>query len=175
MDDGRRAGLSSADAKQLQRTIEALTKTVDLLRSRLAECAQGAGAADEPPPGLGQAARAEMCNRALRSSFFDPDLLCDPAWDMLLDLFLQQSEQRRVCVSSLCIASCAPPSTALRWIGVLENADLVERSRDPADGRRVFVRLTSVGYAKIAGYLAALNCPSCARSPGNSSDAPASK
>ncbi|MEA3013251.1 MAG: hypothetical protein QOD42_1796 [Sphingomonadales bacterium] len=166
MGDGRRTAFSAADARQLQRTIEALTKTVDLLRSRLAEPGQETRAGDEPAAGLERAVQIEICNRALRFSFFDPDFFCDPAWDMLLDLFLQQCLGRRVCVSSLCIASCAPSSTALRWIRALEEADLVERSRDPTDGRRVFVRLTAGGHAKIAGYLAAMTCPSCARTPG---------
>lgn len=149
-------------------------RTVELLRSQLGQ-REDTGAAAEPSAGLGRVVRAEIYNRALRSSFFDSDLFCDPAWDMLLDLFLQQSAQRRVCVSSLCIASRAPSSTALRWIGALEDADLVERSRDPADGRRVFVRLTSVGHAKVSGYLAALTCLNCARTSGKSSSAPASK
>lgn len=146
--------------------IDALTKTLTLLRSRLAERAQDPGGADEPLTRLGRVVRAEIYNRALRSSFFDPDLFCDPAWDMLLDLFLHESMQRRVCVSSLCIASGAPSSTALRWIRALENVDLVERSRDPADGRRIYIGLTPVGHANIADYLAALICPSCARAPG---------
>lgn len=149
-------------------------KTVELFRSKLAKRELGRGAAAEPLAGLGRVVRTEIRNRALRSSFFDPDLFCDPAWDMLLDLFLQQSVRQRVCVSSLCIASCAPQTTALRWIRVLEDAGLVERSRDPADGRRIFVRLTSVGQAKVAGYLAALTCPNCAGTRGGPSDAPAS-
>lgn len=171
MGEGLRTAFSAADARQLQRTIEALTKTVDLLRSRLAERPQETQAADAPPAGLERAVQIEICNRALRSSFFDPAFFCDPAWDMLLDLFLQQSLGRRVCVSSLCIASCAPSSTALRWIRALEEADLVERSRDPTDGRRVFVRLTAGGHAKVAGYLSAMTCPSCARTPGSPHDA----
>lgn len=149
-------------------------KTVELLRLRLGERELEMVADAEPLAGLGRVVRAEVYNRALRSSFFDPDLFCDPALDMLLDLFLQQSVHRRVCVSSLCIASCAPSTTALRWIRVLEDAGLVERFRDPDDGRRVFVRLTSVGQAKVTGYLAALTCPSCVGVCGKSSDAPAS-
>lgn len=163
--------LSAADARQLQRTIEALTKTVDLLRSRLDERPREAHAGDPPPAGLERAVQIEICNRALRSSFFDPDFFCDPAWDMLLDLFLQQCLGRRVSVSSLCIASCAPSSTALRWIRALEEADLLERSRDPSDGRRIFVRLTAGGHSKVAGYLAAMTCPGCARSPASPHDA----
>lgn len=165
-----RAALSAADARQLQRTIEALTKTVDLLRARLAQRRRATEAAAAPPADLGPAVQIEIGNRALRASFFDPDFFCDPAWDMLLDLFLQQSMGNLVCVSSLCVASCAPSTTALRWIRALEDAGLVERSRDPADGRRIFVRLTSAGHAKIAGYLAAMACPGCARTLGGSGD-----
>ena len=168
--DGRRAAFSAADARQLQRTIEALTNTVDLLRARLARRTRATDAADAPSADLGRTVQLEIGNRALRASFFDPDFFCDPAWDMLLDLFLQQSMQKRVCVSSLCVASCAPSTTALRWIRALEDAGLVERSRDPADGRRIFIRLTAVGHAKIAGYLAAMACPGCARTSGDSSD-----
>jgi Winged helix DNA-binding domain len=168
--DGRRTSFSAADGRQLQRTIEALTKTVDLLRSRLAQRTRVTDATDAPPADLGRAIQVEIGNRALRASFFDPDFFCDPAWDMLLDLFLQQSMQKRVCVSSLCVASCAPSTTALRWIRALEDAGLVERSRDPADGRRIFVQLTPVGHAKISGYLAGLACPGCARTSGGSSD-----
>jgi len=168
--DGARTAFSAADARQLQRTIEALTKTVDLLRARLAQRTRATEPAETPPADLGRAVQIEIGNRALRARVFDPDFFCDPAWDMLLDLFLQQCMEKPVCVSSLCVASCAPSTTALRWIRVLEQAGLVERSRDPADRRRIFVRLTSVGHAKIAGYLAATACPGCARTCGGSSD-----
>ncbi|MEZ5655102.1 MAG: hypothetical protein R3E04_04340 [Sphingobium sp.] len=38
----------------------------------------------------------------------------EAAWDMLLDLFVSRSENKRVSVSSLCIASGVPATTALR-------------------------------------------------------------
>src|SRR3546814_1843272 len=41
----------------------------------------------------------------------------DPAWDMLLDLYLAAERNTRpVSISSLCIASAVPATTALRWI-----------------------------------------------------------
>ncbi len=55
--------------------------------------------------------------RQLRARFFDGELFADPAWDMLLDLTAARVEARRVSVTSLCIASGVPPTTALRWIG----------------------------------------------------------
>src|SRR5690606_9764038 len=63
--------------------------------------------------------------RRLRDEFLPGDLFADPAWDMLLDLFAARLEQERVSVSSLCIASAVPPTTALRWIRTLTEKGLL--------------------------------------------------
>ncbi|MEQ1496622.1 MAG: MarR family transcriptional regulator, partial [Novosphingobium sp.] len=65
--------------------------------------------------------------RQLRARFFDGDLFADPAWDMLLDLTAARAEHVRVSVTSLCIASGVPPTTALRWIGQMIDSALLER------------------------------------------------
>lgn len=54
--------------------------------------------------------------RQSRIRFFGNDLFADPVWDMLLDLAVARVEHRRVSVTSLCIASGVPTTTALRWI-----------------------------------------------------------
>ena len=41
---------------------------------------------------------------------------------MLLDLTAARAEHTRVSVTSLCIASGVPPTTALRWIGQMSDA-----------------------------------------------------
>lgn len=94
--------------------------------------------------------------RQLRARYFDGDLFADPAWDMLLDLTAAAGEQVQVSVSSLCIASAVPPTTALRWIGVLTDAGLIERTEDPHDRRRVFLTLTRKAADAMAHYFAAL-------------------
>ncbi len=63
--------------------------------------------------------------RQLRARFFDGDLFADPAWDMLLDLTAARAEHVRVSVTSLCIASGVPPTTALRWIGQMIDGGLL--------------------------------------------------
>ena len=90
--------------------------------------------------------------RQLRSRFLDPGLLTDPAWDMLLDLLLAALEGKQVSVSSLCIASGVPATTALRWISHMTNSGLFERYDDRHDGRRVFMRLSKKGLAVMANY-----------------------
>jgi len=109
------------------------------------------GRAALPDPRL---VRRIIRQRQLRAKFLDGELFADPAWDMLLDLTAARVEHTRVSVTSLCIASGVPPTTALRWIGQLTVAGLVERVEDEADRRRVFISLTDKAADAMARYFA---------------------
>lgn len=80
-------------------------------------------------------------------------LLGEPSWELLLDLLVHRAERRAVSVTSACLASGAPTSTALRYIAALEAAGLVTRRASDTDRRVVFVSLTD---AAIAWMVAAL-------------------
>lgn len=90
--------------------------------------------------------------RQLRGRFFDADLFADPAWDILLDLTAARAEHSRVSVTSLCIASGVPPTTALRWISQMTEAELLQRVEDETDRRRAFIVLTDKAADTIAHY-----------------------
>ena len=92
----------------------------------------------------------------MRARFFDGDLFADPAWDMLLDLTAARAEHSRVSVTSLCIASGVPPTTALRWISQMTDAGLLERAEDETDRRRAFITLTDRAADAMARYFAEL-------------------
>lgn len=92
--------------------------------------------------------------RQLRARFIPGNLFADPAWDMLLDLTAARAEHVRVSVSSLCIASGVPPTTALRWIAQMTDAGLLERVEDEADRRRAFIGLTERAADAMARYFA---------------------
>jgi hypothetical protein len=92
--------------------------------------------------------------RQLRARFFDGELFADPAWDMLLDLTAARAEHAMVSITSLCIASCVPPTTALRWIGQMCDAGLFARVNDEADRRRAFIVLTDKAADGMARYFA---------------------
>lgn len=94
--------------------------------------------------------------RQLRARFFDGDLFGDPAWDMLLDLTAARAEHTRVSVTSLCIASGVPPTTALRWIGQMSDAGLLQRVEDETDRRRAFITLTDKAADAMARYFSEL-------------------
>ena len=112
-----------------------------------------AAAPSLPDPRL---VRRIIRQRQLRARFFDGALFADPAWDMLLDLTAARGEQVRVSVSSLCIASGVPPTTALRWICQMTEAGLFRRVEDDNDRRRVFITLTNKAADAMAHYFAEL-------------------
>jgi len=107
----------------------------------------GAVVAGDSP--LLAAAREEVRRRGDRRLVLGPDLLAEPAWDILLDLYLARGAGRRVAVSSLCIAAGVPTTTALRWIRVLEQDGFLVRERDREDGRRSFVDLSASAREKV--------------------------
>jgi hypothetical protein len=100
--------------------------------------------------------RTMIRQRQLRANFFDGGLFADPAWDILLDLTAARAEHARVSVTSLCIASGVPPTTALRWIGQMTHAGLLERVEDESDRRRAFIALTTTAADGMARYFAEL-------------------
>jgi predicted transcriptional regulator len=115
-----------------------------------------------PGPGAATKASEEWLQRlirirALRDGYFPKDLFCDPAWDMVLDLTLAHLAGKQISVSSLCVASGVPATTALRRIDDLVDRGLAKRLKDQSDGRRVFVALTDEGLKRITGFLDALS------------------
>ena len=93
--------------------------------------------------------RRMLAERRARARFFDEQLFGEPCWDMLLDLMAARLEEKRVSVSSLCIAAAVPPTTALRWMKAMTEMGLIERVADPKDGRRVFVRISDKAAAAL--------------------------
>jgi DNA-binding MarR family transcriptional regulator len=85
-------------------------------------------------------------------------LFGEPAWDILLDVYIAQKSRREIQVSSVCIEAGVPSTTILRWLARLELEGLIYRASDTVDGRRRYVRLTATGDAMMARMLDAMNC-----------------
>lgn len=112
--------------------------------------------AARPPLPDPRLVRRILRQRQMRARYFDGDLFADPAWDMLLDLTAARAEHNRVSVTSLCIASGVPPTTALRWITQLTEAGLFQRVEDETDRRRAFIALTDRAADAMSRYFADL-------------------
>ncbi len=88
-----------------------------------------------------------------RNSLFGNVAPPDPAWEMLTELMLSTLTGEQVAVTSLCLASKAPLTTALRRLDDLIEAGLITRRRDPTDRRRFYVDLSESGLQKMRRYL----------------------
>lgn len=115
----------------------------------------GSFARCDSPATLADLARRIYGQRRRRSRHLPSDLFGEPAWDILLDLFIAAEEGRHIPVTSACIAADVPATTGLRWLQVLETRGFIDRRSDPADGRRTHVALSVAGYTAMANYLAA--------------------
>ena len=101
-------------------------------------------------------AREIYAERRRRHKFLPADLFGEPTWDILIDLYVAYREDRRVPTTSSCIGAHVPPTTALRWLRILESRGLVEREDDGRDGRRTFVRLSPQGLTAMDATFASV-------------------
>ena len=124
-----------------------LVRLAELLRCTRPDPAQ-------PHCALSECAMIECIKRGrrLREQFFDADLFADPAWDILLDLYLSRLDQRRTTVSNLCAAAATPATTALRYINTLVDRGLIVRNPSPLDLRVVDVELTDAAFDRMQQY-----------------------
>lgn len=126
--------------------------TLSSLEERLFPLQDETPVSFEPTTSL-QRAKEYYRKRRLRERMFEsPDLFADPAWDILIDLFIAYEEGKEISVSSVCIASAVPPTTALRWIKILEETGNILRYQDPSDARRIFISLSEASVEKLRAY-----------------------
>ena len=102
---------------------------------------------------LAAIARSEFHNRRRRDSLIRYDLFAEPAWDMLLDLYIQHHSGQPVAVDRLCAAAGAASTTALRWLGLLIEKGLVIRSSSAGEDGVILVALSERGVDEMECYL----------------------
>jgi len=108
---------------------------------------------DEMGPLLASIANIEYRARTYRNTLLGGDLFGEPAWDMLLDLFIRGVEGKKTPVTSLCIASRVPSTTALRYISEMEKRGLIVRAKSGYDQRTSYLSLSAEAFVKIGTYL----------------------
>lgn len=126
--------------------LEALEKSICNVRQNLSF---DSAATTDP---LERAKNYYRKRRVREQMFGNSDLFADPAWDLLIDLFIAGEEGTQISVSSACIAAAVPGTTALRWINVLESRGYVSRFNDPLDARRINLSLSPTATERMRTY-----------------------
>lgn len=101
-----------------------------------------------------QRARIAILLRHRRKDYFDHDLFADPAWDMLLHLFVAYEEQATISIGNCCAATTVPEVAAMRWVEVLEERGLLTIFDDAGDPEHRIVRMTDPAHHAMRDFWA---------------------
>ncbi|QTD55469.1 helix-turn-helix domain-containing protein [Parasphingorhabdus cellanae] len=109
---------------------------------------------------------AELINRAetmLRWSRLKANMLnmgaglfTDSCWNMCLDIYVCDLKDEKITVSSIAHSSGIPMTTAMRYINVMVEEGLLEKSPNPSDNRMIFISTSTFCKDKISLILQSL-------------------
>lgn len=97
-------------------------------------------------------AKLMIAARRARVPFFDATLFGEPAWDIMLCLYIAYREGRGIPIEAAMAASHVPVAAARRWIDVLVHKGLIEpivTAEDPAQ----VLYLTDSAVAAMEGMI----------------------
>lgn len=108
--------------------------------------------------GLTLCAMAERLysERRQRDAHFPAGLFGEPAWDLLLALFIAQEEGRRLNLAEAFAAAGIGASAGKTLVSKLKRTGLIAASVDPNDRRLRLLTLTREGSDRLTDYLARL-------------------
>ncbi|GGJ41170.1 hypothetical protein GCM10011393_09240 [Sphingopyxis bauzanensis] len=78
----------------------------------------------------------------------------EPAWDIILDLFIHEAKGQRLSMSALCVTAAIPTSSAMKLIQRMCDDGILERSPDLADGRRSLINIAPAVSHRLRAYFA---------------------
>lgn len=144
----------------LQSVVKDLTSTLAMVaqdfRNRVDTIAT-AGSGDVDEDALYNAALNLLEQQKARLSFFPGDLFHEPAWNMLVALFVAHHQRQTMNVKALTAYAGTPATTSLRWVDHLHDRGLIDRTTDMIDRRRVEVSLSDSGLTAMTNYLMSIS------------------
>lgn len=149
--DHQLVSLDERDLRDLDRLLGKLRgrrlSTVETLRPKVE-------AAQTVPDRTGLMHRAQLMldYRRKRTAIFGRAMFKEPAWEMLLILYLGEEGQRQT-QATLSEQTGASRSTTSRWIDFLAAEGLISHQQHPTDKRMTFIGLTEKGRALLDLYL----------------------
>ena len=150
-----------AELAELRLTMRHAKERFDILDKRIAD--SNKGVRDTPIMFKENLSQIDLIERAekylhwgrLKSQTLDSGngLFADSCWNMCLDIYICGLKDERVTVSAIAHSSGIPMTTAMRYINVMVEQGLIEKTPNPADHRMVFVSVSADCLAKINNLL----------------------
>ena len=126
--------------------------------ARLLTVIAGAGISSSGHAGLSREeligrARQQIAHRKRRAQHFPKGIFGEPAWDMLLVLYVSDTLAPET-IRDLREQAGLTHSTALRWLDYLESQQLITRRSHLTDKRSAYVELTERARERLDQYFA---------------------
>ena len=86
-------------------------------------------------------------------NIFNRTLFGEPAWNILLALYVAAGERYALSISALCAESGVPATTAARSINRLLDLDMIRRVPNPSDSRSPYIELRRETATKLTELL----------------------
>lgn len=150
-EESRKTAAGSLVPDKVLRLTRAEVDDARKLLAKLSEEFPGS-AVSQSPADLLEQAKETYSNRRRRAHYFGEAMFSEPAWDMLLLLYILR-DGGRLSVSALARETGFSKTTALRWLGYLDSHKLIDRDEHPTDKRVAFVTISLKGKDLLEAYL----------------------
>jgi predicted SnoaL-like aldol condensation-catalyzing enzyme len=127
---------------------------IDRQTRKLIEDAERAAAMHQPD--LTEFACRILAGRKQRDRFFAPALFSNPAWDMLLHLYVATAEDGGMDMLDCWMVSSTPKGVALRWLDYFRQEEMVVEIADRKRMDQTLIRLSDATQMAISAYLGSL-------------------
>jgi DNA-binding MarR family transcriptional regulator len=157
--DRRTISLSEREARDAARLLTRLIgespELVEVILKSPARTARGHHETADRRSLLDLAKRA-LFERRQRSEHLTKAIFGEPAWDVLLVLYIADFVGGKQTIGNVASLVDVPVSTVVRWVRQLEREQLATREPHPHDRRMVFVRLGKRGREVLDRYFSSL-------------------
>lgn len=158
------------DRREPSKVIKLSGDDIAAVRRVLSQLDEAVGMS-QPPVLRGHELRRIACRilefRRSRATFLNAAMLGEPAYEMLLCLYVSEGAGDPMTPARLAELTDVPHSSALRWIDYLVDKELVTREAHPSDRRATVIDLTPKGKQALDALLQALHEKGMSGAPEN--------
>ncbi len=149
--------MTRGDASRLEEDLTRLETIVVGLKGRLAQAEVLPLTSGEEEGTFAGYAQAMLKSRNQLHKFLPARYFTDPAFDMLLDLFVATETRQTRSFKVTALASRVPPATAARYVEMMVKDGMILREADQQDGRRTLLSLSESAMTALCEWFSAIS------------------